>query len=113
MKPLHVWMDGEVHVGGQCSVMEHGLHYGTGVFEGIRAYPTKNGVGVFRLQEHLDRMARGADVLGMDFDAQAVTEAVGRLLRLNEQRSAYVRPIAFLEEVAFTWMLIICSHVWW
>jgi branched-chain amino acid aminotransferase len=95
MKPLHVWMDGEVCVGGQCSVMEHGLHYGTGVFEGIRAYPTAKGVGVFRLKEHLERMDRGANCLGMDFDSKAVHEAIGQLITLNEQRSAYVRPIAF------------------
>ncbi len=95
MKPLHVWMDGEVRVGGQCSVMEHGLHYGTGVFEGIRAYPTEHGVAVFRLDDHLARMQRGADVLGMTLDIAAVKAAVRRLLFVNEQRSAYVRPIAF------------------
>ncbi|HXH98547.1 MAG TPA: hypothetical protein VNH40_15160, partial [Gaiellaceae bacterium] len=53
------WADATVHVGA------HGLHYGTGVFEGIRAYETGKGTAIFRLEEHLQRLVRSAEILSM------------------------------------------------
>ena len=64
------WEDAKVHV------LTHGLHYGTGVFEGIRSYATARGAAVFRLPEHLARMKRGADVFGIDFDSAQATRLV-------------------------------------
>lgn len=93
---LMQWCDGEIagaetfHV----PLTSHALHYGTGVFEGIRAYGTDGGgAAVFRLPEHLARMRRGAEALGMHFDIAQATEAVLATLRANRHRDAYIRPL--------------------
>ena len=73
-----VWYDGELidpH-SPRASVYTHALHYGSGVFEGIRAYATDRGPAVFRLPEHLERMRKGAELLGMDFDVATATGIV-------------------------------------
>ena len=92
-----VWIDGELRpiTDAPCSPLAHGLHYGTGVFEGIRSYATRSGAAVFRLADHLARMAEGAAVLAMDFDVERVTAGVLATLRANQLRDAYVRPISF------------------
>jgi branched-chain amino acid aminotransferase len=99
MSGLRVWLDGAVLEGSQASVspLAHGLHYGTGVFEGVRCYATARGPAVFRLADHLARMKKGADALGMPFDEAAVTEGVLQTLHANDLRSAYVRPLSFYE----------------
>ncbi len=85
------WADATVHVG------VHGLHYGSGVFEGIRAYETSGGPAVFRLRDHLDRLDRSARLIGMTlpYSAEDLRAATLELLEANEADSAYVRPIAF------------------
>jgi len=85
------WADATVHVG------THGLHYGTGVFEGIRAYETDRGTSVFRLTDHLDRLQRSAQLLYMDlpYSVEELRTATWDLLGANELPSCYVRPIAF------------------
>ena len=94
---LTLWLNGEYqdttqrHAGG----LAHGLHYGTGVFEGIRAYDTATGPAVFRFDEHLDRMRRGAELLGMSLDVARIKSVTMELLHRNQHRSAYVRPIAY------------------
>jgi branched-chain amino acid aminotransferase len=70
-----IWFDGElIDAGGlDAALNTHALHYGSGVFEGIRAYATPRGPAVFRLPEHLERMRKGAELLGMLFDTAEAT----------------------------------------
>lgn len=86
------WKDATVHV------LTHGLHYGSGVFEGIRAYPTDQGPAVFRLVDHIDRLFESAQILMMDipFSREELVEATKSVVRENRLDSCYLRPIAFL-----------------
>jgi branched-chain amino acid aminotransferase len=92
-----VWYDGQLMPSEavSCSLLEHGLHYGTGVFEGIRCYDTPSGAAVFRLEEHLLRLEKGAQALGMSVDRLELSHAVRRLLVANGHREAYIRPLVF------------------
>jgi len=95
--PPHIWLDGKLlkTEDSGCSLLEHGLHYGTGVFEGIRCYETKNGPAIFRLDAHLKRLEAGAEVLGMKLDIDALATAACDVISANKHKSAYVRPIVF------------------
>jgi len=73
----------------------HALHYGSAVFEGIRSYATDDGAAVFRLPEHVERMRRGAAMIGMEFDTGQATRAVLETLRANGHRDAYIRPLTW------------------
>ncbi len=77
--------------------MSHALHYGTSVFEGIRAYPTANGPAVFRLPEHMDRFFHSASVLSMDipYTKEEITEAIKLVIKANQLDSAYIRPLLY------------------
>ncbi len=98
-KTRFIWMNGElvawkaatVHVGA------HGLHYGTGVFEGIRAYETPAGTAVFRLREHLERLARSAALVSLELPCSVDELRVGvrELVAANGLPECYIRPIAF------------------
>jgi branched-chain amino acid aminotransferase len=92
---LEVWCDGRTGPMDRFDIAlnTHALHYGTGVFEGIRSYATADGAAVFRLPEHIARMQRGVAVLGAEFDTAAVAAAVPAVLRRNRQRDAYIRPL--------------------
>ncbi len=85
------WADATVHVG------THGLHYGSGVFEGIRAYETDAGTGVFRLTEHMERLHSSARLIYMDlpYSVEELKAATWDLIGANELPSCYLRPIAF------------------
>jgi branched-chain amino acid aminotransferase len=85
------WEDAKVHV------LTHALHYGSGVFEGIRAYETERGTAVFRHQDHLDRLRRSADLYYMElpYTLEKLREATHELIRVNKLRSCYIRPVAF------------------
>jgi branched-chain amino acid aminotransferase len=85
------WADARIHVG------THGLHYGTGVFEGIRCYDTPKGPAVFRLKDHLIRLENSAKVLYMDlpFSVDEIRSATHELIAANGIASCYVRPVAF------------------
>jgi branched-chain amino acid aminotransferase len=85
------WDDAKVHIG------VHGLHYGSGVFEGIRCYDTPRGPAVFRLRDHLVRLENSAKVLYMDlpYTADEIRRGVHDLIVANGLPSCYVRPIAF------------------
>lgn len=98
-----LWFDGEIADADalQVDLSTHAMHYGSGVFEGIRSYATKTGAAVFRLPEHLERMRKGAELLGIDFDAQQATEAVLQALRVNGHRDAYIRPLAWVGAGSF------------
>jgi branched-chain amino acid aminotransferase len=73
------------------------LHYGYGVFEGIRAYQTVNGVKVFKAHEHYERLLRSASLVGipLDYDPEELTQATYQVLAKNNQTNAYVRPLVF------------------
>jgi branched-chain amino acid aminotransferase len=85
------WDDAQVHV------LSHGLHYGTGVFEGIRAYDTASGTAIFRHREHLERLEKSAQLYFMElpFGRDALRDATHELIRRNRLRSCYIRPLAF------------------
>jgi branched-chain amino acid aminotransferase len=85
------WEDAKVHV------LTHGLHYGTGVFEGIRCYDTDRGPAIFRHLDHLDRLERSAKLYYMDipYTAAQLRAATHELIVRNELSSCYIRPIAF------------------
>jgi branched-chain amino acid aminotransferase len=85
------WREARVHV------LTHSLHYGMGVFEGVRAYKTTLGTAVFRLREHTDRLFRSAHILGMriPFERDALNEAQRQVVRENGLATAYIRPICF------------------
>lgn len=73
------------------------LHYGYGVFEGIRAYQTVNGVKVFKAHEHYERLLKSASLMGipLDYDPEELTQATYELLARNNQSNAYIRPLVF------------------
>ncbi len=87
------WDDANVHV------LAHGLHYGTGVFEGMRCYATDDGPAVFRLDAHLDRFYQSAELYEMTipYSKDALAEATLELIRANRLDAAYLRPIAFFD----------------
>lgn len=95
--PQTIWFDGELIAADSqpAALTTHALHYGSGVFEGIRTYATRHGAAVFRLPEHLERMRKGAELLGMRFDPAQATDAVLETLRANRAGDAYVRPLAW------------------
>jgi branched-chain amino acid aminotransferase len=88
---LVAWEDAKVHV------LTHGLHYGTGVFEGIRAYQTPRGTGIFRHHDHLDRLFKSAELYYMPipYTLAELRAATHELIAANELRECYIRPIAF------------------
>ncbi len=94
-----IWFDGELIPWREAKVhvLTHTLHYGMGVFEGVRAYETPRGTAIFRLQAHTDRLFRSAHILGMKlpYDKEQVNEATRAAVRENGLRSAYIRPMAF------------------
>jgi branched-chain amino acid aminotransferase len=102
MKPLadFIWMNGQLTPWGEAKVhvLTHALHYGTSVFEGIRAYDTPEGPCVFRLADHVARLFDSARIYGVElpFTREAVAEACKAVVRENGLKSAYIRPVAFL-----------------
>jgi branched-chain amino acid aminotransferase len=85
------WEDAKVHV------LTHAMHYGTGVFEGIRAYETERGTAVFRHQDHLDRLERSAKLYYMDlpFSKEQIREATHELIARSGFKSCYIRPLVY------------------
>lgn len=85
------WRDAKIHV------LTHTLHYGMGVFEGLRAYKAEKGTAIFRLQAHTDRLFESANIMNMDipFDKDTLNEAQLAAVRDNNLESAYIRPMCF------------------
>jgi len=85
------WRDAKVHV------LTHTLHYGMGVFEGVRAYETAQGPAIFKLQEHTDRLFRSAHIMRMDmpFDKETLNAAQMAVVKENNLHEAYLRPMVF------------------
>lgn len=98
-KQTKVWFDGELvdWKDANISVLSHVVHYGTSVFEGIRAYKNDNGVAVFRLEEHVQRLFDSAKVYKMDipFTQDEIAEAILETVRVNDLDGCYIRPIVF------------------
>ncbi len=94
-----IWMDGEFvdWDEAQVHVLTHGLHYGTGVFEGVRCYDTERGPAIFRWEDHLDRLYASAKPYDLDipFEPGELTDATVELIERENLASCYVRPIAF------------------
>ncbi len=85
------WRDAKVHV------LTHSLHYGMGVFEGVRAYQTDKGTAIFRLREHTERLFNSAHILGLKipYDIETIIQAQTDVVSKNGLVSCYIRPIAF------------------
>src|SRR5688500_9702307 len=94
-----IWMNGEFVAwdDAQVHVLSHGLHYGTGVFEGIRCYETEKGPAIFRSKEHFERLQASAQLyyLPLEHSVDELRQATHELIRRNELRSCYIRPLAF------------------
>jgi len=94
-----IWYDGKLVPWREATthVLTHTLHYGMGVFEGVRAYKAEQGTAIFRLDEHTDRLFRSAHILGMKlpYDKATISEAQRTVVRENKLESGYLRPMAF------------------
>jgi len=100
-KTEQIWLDGKFVPWDEANVhvLTHTLHYGLGVFEGIRCYQTKNKkAAIFRLQEHVDRLFSSAIILGIDipFSKKEILTATQLVVRKNKLKECYIRPIVFL-----------------
>ena len=96
-----IWFDGQLVPWreAQVHVLTHTLHYGMGVFEGVRAYHTDSrGTAIFRLEDHTNRLFNSAKIVGIQlpFDRKTLNEAQRQVVRANHLREGYIRPLAFL-----------------
>jgi len=95
-----IWMDGALvdWADARVHILTHSLHYGCGVFEGIRAYPTADGPAVFRLTDHIQRLFNSAKIYMIDipFSAEQIVDATKETVRVNGLPECYIRPIVYL-----------------
>jgi branched-chain amino acid aminotransferase len=95
-----IWMDGELvdWADANVHILTHSLHYGLGVFEGIRAYETDRGPAIFRLDDHIDRLFASAKIFMIDipYTHDELAEACREVVRVNDLPSCYIRPIVYL-----------------
>ena len=95
-----IWLDGQLVDWREAKihVLTHTLHYGCGVFEGVRAYETGSGTAIFRLQDHTRRLFDSAKILrlAMPFSQDEVNEAQKAVVRANGLKSGYIRPLVWL-----------------
>jgi len=95
-----IWMDGKLvdWDNANVHVMTHTLHYGLGVFEGIRCYETPKGSAVFRLDEHVDRLFASAHIflLEIPYSKDEIKEAILRTIKVNRMKSCYIRPLVYI-----------------
>ena len=96
-----IWFNGKLIPWGEAKVhvLAHGLQYGTGVFEGMKSYPTADGPAIFRLDAHLERFYKSAELydLGIPYSKETLTDASLDVVRANKLEAAYLRPIAFFD----------------
>ena len=94
-----IWMDGKLvdWEDAKIHVLTHALHYGSGVFEGIRAYETERGPGIFRLTDHIKRLFRSAHIYSFEipFSLDQIVQATKETVRVNGLKSCYIRPLVF------------------
>jgi len=90
---LVAWADAKVHV------LAHGLQYGTGVFEGMKSYPTADGPAIFRLDAHMERFYKSAELydIGIPYSIETLSDASLEVVRANNLEAAYLRPVAFFD----------------
>jgi branched-chain amino acid aminotransferase len=95
-----IWMDGTMVDWGEARVhvLTHTLHYGLGLFEGIRCYKTERGPAIFRLPEHVNRLFEGAQIIGIQipFSAEQITAAIKQTVRDNALDECYIRPLVYV-----------------
>ncbi len=95
-----IWMDGEFvnWADANVHVLTHTLHYGTGAFEGIRCYKTKNGSAVFKLKEHVDRLFDSCHILNIKipFSHEDIEKAIIESIKVNELEECYIRPLVYI-----------------
>lgn len=95
----HIWFDGKMvpWQDAKIHVLTHTLHYGMGVFEGVRAYATDKGAAIFRLNEHTDRLFRSAHIMNMEmpYSKDEIKQAQLDAVKINNLPDAYIRPMAF------------------
>ena len=98
-KSKFIWLDGELvdWDNANVSVMTHTLHYGTGVFEGMRARDTDKGTSVQFLDDHVDRLYRSAEAYNLEipFNKNVISNAIKEIVKVNNLKSAYIRPLVF------------------
>ncbi len=94
-----IWMNGKLvdWENAKIHVLTHALHYGSGVFEGIRCYKTSQGPAVFRLKEHMQRLKQSAKIYFMEipYTVDELCDATKELIRVNEMEACYIRPIVY------------------
>ena len=94
-----IWMDGDLlkWSDAKIHVLTHTLHYGTGVFEGVRAYETSAGPAIFRLNDHTKRLFNSADLIGMTipYSPEELNDAQVNVVKENKLNNAYIRPMCF------------------
>jgi branched-chain amino acid aminotransferase len=99
-KTSKIWMDGEFVAwdDAKIHVLTHTLHYGMGVFEGVRAYPTSDGPAIFRLTDHVKRLFSSAHLFMMDtpYSVDELVDAIKATVRVNDVESCYIRPLVYL-----------------
>jgi branched-chain amino acid aminotransferase len=99
-KTEKIWMDGKFVDWDKATVhvLTHSLHYGLGVFEGIRCYETKKGPAIFRLDEHIDRLFGSAHIFLMDipFTKKEIREAIVSTVKVNRIKECYIRPLVYI-----------------
>jgi branched-chain amino acid aminotransferase len=96
----HIWYDGKMvdWRDAKLHVLTHSLHYGMGVFEGVRAYETVSGTAIFRLKEHTRRLFNSAKIfqMALPFSFETILEAQREVVRANALKSCYIRPLAWI-----------------
>jgi branched-chain amino acid aminotransferase len=101
-----IWMNGELVPwdGAQVHITAHGLHYGTGVFEGMRSYDTPDGPAIFRLDAHMRRLAASAEFyeIALPYSFEQLCAASLDVIRANGLENAYIRPLAFFDSRSFS-----------
>jgi branched-chain amino acid aminotransferase len=99
-KTDRIWMDGKLIKWDKATVhvLTHTLHYGLGVFEGIRCYKTKRGSAIFRLDEHIDRLFDSAHIFMMDipYSKKEIKDAIIKTVKVNKIGECYIRPLAYI-----------------
>ena len=99
MKAEKIWMDGKLVDWDKAKihVLTHALHYGSGVFEGIRAYKTEQGTAVFRLKDHVDRLFNSSKIFRMDipYSKKEISKAIKETIKVNQLDSCYIRPLVY------------------
>ncbi|RMF84798.1 MAG: branched-chain amino acid transaminase, partial [Nitrospinota bacterium] len=95
-----IWMDGTLVDWSEAKVhvLTHTLHYGLGIFEGIRCYKTVRGPAIFRLQEHIDRLFDGVKIIGfqLPYSKEDIINAIKETIKANELEECYIRPLVYL-----------------